>query len=67
VNQRGAGGRPALPKGERRSKLLAFRVKPEEEKRIQVAAEAADLKVAAWVRQAVLRALKGGTEGRDVG
>ncbi len=46
-----------MPKEERRSTLLAFRVRSDEAKRIEAAAAAQDVKVATWIRDAVLRAL----------
>jgi uncharacterized protein (DUF1778 family) len=53
---------------ERRNKLLAFRVKPEEERRIRQAADAAGERVSTWLRRTVLRATPGaltrGQQGR---
>lgn len=43
-------GRPKLPKGEARGKLVALRLSDSEEKRVSAAAKAKNLSVSEWIR-----------------
>jgi predicted HicB family RNase H-like nuclease len=53
-------GRPPLPKKERRSATLTVRLKPEERRSADRAAEKAGLSVTEWARRAVVeKALSG--------
>lgn len=56
MRARRQGGRPSLPKDERRSRLVAFRVRPPEARQIRDAAAASGEPLAAWLRRVVLRA-----------
>ncbi len=58
-----------MPAAERRSRLLVFRVRIDEERRIRAAAEAAGVRVGEWLRQAALKAAgrRGGRERKRAG
>jgi hypothetical protein len=43
-------GRPKLPKGEAKGRIVPVRFSPEEVKRITAAASASDQKVSEWIR-----------------
>ncbi len=49
-------GRPKLPAGQQRARLIMFRLLPAEEKKIHAAIRRSGLTRSAWVRQALLAA-----------
>jgi predicted HicB family RNase H-like nuclease len=46
-------GRPKLPKGEAKGKIVALRFSADEVKRVSAAAKAKKLSVSDWIREAV--------------
>ena len=51
-------GRPKLPKGEAKGKLVALRLSAEDVKRIGAAAKAKKQNVSAWIRSTLTAALE---------
>jgi uncharacterized protein (DUF1778 family) len=52
-------GRPKLPKGEAKGKIVAIRFAPEEIKAIAAAAKANDQNFSEWIRSTALAAIRG--------
>jgi predicted HicB family RNase H-like nuclease len=52
-------GRPKLPKGEAKGKLVALRLSAEDVKRIGVAAKASKQNISAWIRSTLEASLNG--------
>jgi uncharacterized protein (DUF1778 family) len=50
-------GRPVLPKGEAKAKIMPIRLNPDDRKRIEKAAKAKNQTVSEWVRTALLKAV----------
>lgn len=50
-------GRPKLPKGEAKGKLVALRLSPEHGKRVDAAAQTKGVSVSEWIRGAIDAAL----------
>jgi predicted HicB family RNase H-like nuclease len=46
-------GRPKLPKGEAKGKIVALRFNAEDRKRLEGAAKAKKLSVSDWIREAI--------------
>ena len=51
-------GRPKLPKGEAKGKLVALRLSASEEKRVNAAAKAKKLSVSEWIRNTLSAAME---------
>ena len=52
-------GRPKLPKGEAKGKILAMRFSAEELKRVEAAAKASNQNVSQWMRSTLFSAIGG--------
>lgn len=65
MSPRRPGGRPPLPQAERRDRLIAFRVRANEESRLRTAAKKAGLSLAEWLRLVTMRAAKPAAATRD--
>ena len=52
-------GRPKLPKGEAKGKLVALRLSASEEKRVSAAAKASGQSVSQWIRSTLEANLNG--------
>ena len=52
-------GRPKLPKGEAKGKLVALRLDPETHKRVSAAAKARSTTVSEWIRGTLEASLNG--------
>jgi len=50
-------GRPKLPKGEAKGRIVPIRFNPQDIKRIESAAKASDQTVSEWIRGLVLTAI----------
>jgi predicted HicB family RNase H-like nuclease len=51
-------GRPKLPKGETKGKLVALRLSASEEKRVSAAAKAKNVSVSEWIRSTLNAAME---------
>ncbi len=51
-------GRPRFPKGEALSERITARVRPREKEEIQIAADAAGMSMAQWLREVALSAAR---------
>jgi uncharacterized protein (DUF1778 family) len=51
-------GRPILPKGEAKAKIMPVRLNPDDRKRIEKAAKAKSQTVSQWVRSTLMAALE---------
>ncbi len=49
-------GRPKLPKGEARGKMMQFRAQPDERKQFERAAASQNLTLSEWIRQTLKQA-----------
>ena len=58
MSRRRVGGRPPLPKAERRDRLIVFRMRAAEESQLRDAATAGGLTLTEWLRRVTLRAAK---------
>jgi hypothetical protein len=52
-------GRPKLPKGEAKGKLVAMRFNADDLKRVEAAAQASRKTVSEWMRSTLLAAMEG--------
>lgn len=52
-------GRPTLPKGEAKAKIMPVRLNPDDRKRIEKAAKDNHQTVSQWVRSTLIAALEG--------
>jgi hypothetical protein len=52
-------GRPKLPKGEAKGKLVAMRFNADDLKRVEAAAQASKKTVSEWMRSTLLAAIEG--------
>jgi predicted HicB family RNase H-like nuclease len=52
-------GRPKLPKGEAKGKIIALRFSAEDVKRVNAAAKAKKLSVSEWIRSTLAASLNG--------
>ena len=50
-------GRPKLPKGEAKGRIVPVRFSPEEVHRITAAASASDMKISEWIRSTLNAAI----------
>lgn len=51
-------GRPMLPKGKAKGRIMPVRLSPEDRKRIEKAARAKEQTVSEWVRRTLMAALE---------
>lgn len=51
-------GRPVLPKGEAKAKIMPVRLNPDDRKRIEKAAQTKGQTVSQWVRSTLMAALE---------
>jgi len=51
-------GRPVLPKGEAKAKIMPVRLSPDDRKRIEKAAQTKGQTVSQWVRSTLMAALE---------
>jgi predicted HicB family RNase H-like nuclease len=52
-------GRPVLPKGEAKGRIVPVRFSPEDRKKLEAAAKASKQNVSQWIRSTLTAALEG--------